>query len=56
MFFIPCRIISAIDSAVWKERNAAVSEVEEILVAAGNRIQPNLGDLIPALKVTLHSS
>ena len=37
-------------SANWKERNAALEEVEEMLRAAGGRIQPPPGDLISALK------
>ena len=35
----------------WKERNAAVTAVENVLAGAGGRIQPNVGDLLPALKV-----
>ena len=49
-------ITSSLGSANWKERNAAVEEFEEILKAAGSRIQPNVGDLMPALKVSLGNS
>ena len=45
------KLVTSLGSANWKERNAAVEEVEEILKAAGSRIQPSLGDLMPALKV-----
>ena len=38
-------------SANWKERNAALDEVDEIIKSAGGRIQPTVGDLMPALKV-----
>ena len=39
-------------SANWKERNAALEEVEEMLRAAGGRIQAPPGDLISALKAS----
>ena len=45
------KMVASLGSANWKERNAAVEEVEEVLKAAGGRIQPSLGDLMPALKV-----
>ena len=37
----------------WKERNAAVTALEAVLQGAGGRIQPNVGDLLPALKVRI---
>ncbi len=38
-------------SSNWKERNAGVLEVESILKEASNRIQPNVGELLSAMKV-----
>jgi hypothetical protein len=38
-------------SANWKERNAALEELEGLLRAAGGRIQPPPGELVGALKV-----
>ena len=35
----------------WKERNAAVGAGENVLKGAGGRIQPTVGELLPALKV-----
>ena len=48
---IPSKLIANLSSANWKERNAALDEVEEIIKSAGGRIQPAVGDLMPALKV-----
>ena len=48
---ITSKLVANIGSANWKERNAALEEVEEIVKAAGGRIQPTVGDLMPALKV-----
>ena len=45
------KLITSMSSANWKERNLALEEVEGILQAAGGRIQPSIGDLIPAVKV-----
>ena len=53
---ITSKLVTSLGSANWKERNAAVEEFEEILKAAGSRIQPNVGDLMPALKVSLGNS
>ena len=50
------KLVTSLGSVNWKERNAAVEEVEEILKAAGGRIQPSLGDLMPALKVRWEDS
>lgn len=48
---ITTKLVNSIGSANWKERNAALEEVEGIIKAAGSRIQPNVGDLMSALKV-----
>ena len=48
---ITSKLIANIGSANWKERNAALDEVQDIIKAAGGRIQPAVGDLMPALKV-----
>ena len=37
----------------WKERNAAVGSIENILKAAGGRIQNTVNELLSALKVRL---
>lgn len=50
---ISAKLVANLNSANWKERNAGLAEVEDILKANGNRIQPALGDLMPALKVRL---
>ena len=49
---ITSKLVANMGSANWKERNAALDEVEEIIKAAGGRIQPSVGDLMPALKVS----
>ena len=49
---ITSKLISDIGSANWKERNAALDDVESIIKSAGSRIQPSIGDLMSALKVT----
>ena len=49
---ISSKLIGNLGSANWKERNAALDEVEEIVRFAGGRIQPAVGDLMPALKVS----
>lgn len=48
---ISSKLIANLGSANWKERNAVLDEVEEIIKSAGGRIQPTVGDLMPALKV-----
>jgi len=40
-----------LDHANWKERNAALEAMEEMVKAAGGRITPSLGEVMPALKV-----
>ncbi|KAL0039701.1 hypothetical protein WJX77_005628 [Trebouxia sp. C0004] len=47
---ITSKLVANMGSANWKERNAALDEVEEIIKAAGGRIQPSVGDLMSALK------
>jgi hypothetical protein len=42
--------VAALGSANWKERKAALDEIEAAVAAAGGRIQPGVGDLFPALK------
>lgn len=44
------KVIAALGSANWKERNHTMEDVENIIRTA-HRIEPNVGDLIPALKV-----
>lgn len=48
---ISSKLIANLGSANWKERNTVLDEVEEIIKSAGGRIQPTVGDLMPALKV-----
>ena len=48
---ITSKLVANISSSNWKDRNAALEEVESIVKAAGSRIQPSVGDLMPALKV-----
>lgn len=44
-------LIGRISNANWKERNAAMEEIEGILREAGGRIQPDLpSDLFPSLR------
>ena len=40
-----------LDHANWKERNAALEAMEEMIKAAGGRITASLGEVMPALKV-----
>ncbi|KAK9814323.1 hypothetical protein WJX72_004049 [[Myrmecia] bisecta] len=50
------RLVALLGDANWKSRNAGLEEVEQILQAAGGRIQPSLGDLMPALKGRMNDS
>ena len=50
---ITSKLIASIGSANWKERNAALEEIENVIKGAGSRIQPTVGDLMSALKVSL---
>ena len=43
-------LLTMISSSNWKERNAGVDGVANILAEAGNRIAPGVGDLFGALK------
>ncbi|KAL0028272.1 hypothetical protein WJX79_006476 [Trebouxia sp. C0005] len=47
---ITSKLVANMGSGNWKERSAALDEVEEIIKAAGGRIQPFVGDLMSALK------
>eukprot|EP00775_Hariotina_reticulata_P007310 gene7310-7523_t len=49
-------LVSKLCSANWKERKEGLDEVEAIIAAAGGRIQPSVGDLMPALKGRLTDS
>ncbi len=40
---ITSKLVAELGSANWKERKAAMDEVEGLLAAAGGRIQPNVG-------------
>ncbi|KAL4424717.1 hypothetical protein ABPG77_000060 [Micractinium sp. CCAP 211/92] len=43
-------LLGMISSSNWKERNAGVDQVIQLLAEASQRIQPNVGELFPALK------
>lgn len=43
-------LLSMISSSNWKERNAGVDQVIQLLAEAAGRIQPNVGGLFSALK------
>ncbi|GAX77872.1 hypothetical protein CEUSTIGMA_g5314.t1 [Chlamydomonas eustigma] len=53
---ITSTLTSNMGSANWKDRKAAMDEVESLLKSAGNRIQSKLGDLVSALKPRLADS
>ncbi|KAF6262791.1 armadillo-type protein [Scenedesmus sp. NREL 46B-D3] len=53
---ISSELVGKLTSANWKERKEALDEVEAILAAAGGRIQPCVGDLMPALKGRFNDS
>lgn len=44
------KVIAALGSTNWKERNHTMDDIENIVKAAV-RVQPTVGDLVPALKV-----
>lgn len=44
-------LLAMISSSNWKERNAGVDQVAQLLAEASQRIEPNVGELFPALKV-----
>jgi len=49
---LPNHVIHVPCSAKWQERNAALEEVENILKAAGGRIQPSVNKLVALLRVS----
>jgi hypothetical protein len=44
-------LLAMIGSSNWKERNAGVDQVSQLLAEASQRIAPNVGELLQALKV-----
>lgn len=44
-------LLAMISSSNWKERNAGVDQVSQLLAEASQRIAPNVGELFQALKV-----
>lgn len=44
------KIAPQLNSSNWKERKAGLDAIEQLLTESGNRIQPTVGDLFPALK------
>lgn len=49
-------LITLLASSNWKERKQGLEDVEGVLSAAGNRITPNTGELMPALKARIGDS
>ncbi|GIL58886.1 hypothetical protein Vafri_13702 [Volvox africanus] len=49
-------LITQLGSSNWKERKAGLDAIEMILTQAGNRIQPQTGDLLPELKKRMADS
>ncbi|EFJ44246.1 microtubule organizing protein mora [Volvox carteri f. nagariensis] len=49
-------LITQLGSSNWKERKAGLDAIETILTQAGNRIQPQTGDLLPELKKRMADS
>ena len=50
---ITAKLIKEMASSDWKERRGAIAEVNEMLLKAGKRIEPNTGELFSALKLRL---
>jgi len=50
---ITSKLLKGLADNDWKTRKATLVELDEMLVKAGKRIEPNLGDLMPALKLRL---
>uniref|UniRef100_A0A061RZH6 Cytoskeleton-associated protein 5 n=1 Tax=Tetraselmis sp. GSL018 TaxID=582737 RepID=A0A061RZH6_9CHLO len=50
------RLLKELASGAWKERQAAIEQVNQVVAGAGGRIGPNVGDLLPALKQRLTDS
>lgn len=44
-------LLSMLASSNWKERNTGIEQVDDLVRGAGGRIAPDLGELLPALKV-----
>jgi hypothetical protein len=44
-------LLAMLGSSNWKERNAGVDALAALLAEANHRIEPNVGELFPALKV-----
>ncbi|GIL97467.1 hypothetical protein Vretimale_3111 [Volvox reticuliferus] len=53
---ITAELITQLCSSNWKERKAGLDAIEAILTQAGNRIQPQTGDLLPELKKRMADS
>ncbi|KAL4854812.1 hypothetical protein ACK3TF_004509 [Chlorella vulgaris] len=49
-------LLAMISSSNWKERNAGVDQVSQLLAEASQRIAPNVGELLQALKNRLADS
>ncbi|GLC42611.1 hypothetical protein PLESTB_001118900 [Pleodorina starrii] len=49
-------LVAQLGSSNWKERKAGLDAIETILTQAGNRIQPQTGDLLPELKKRMADS
>jgi cytoskeleton-associated protein 5 len=52
---ITSKLISELGSANWKERKAAMDEVEGFISAAGNRIQPSVSTSAGIVSLVMHS-
>lgn len=52
---ITSKLISELGSANWKERKAAMDEVEGFISAAGNRIQPSVSASAGIVLLVVHS-
>lgn len=48
---ITLTLLSMLASSNWKERNTGIEQVDDLVRGAGGRIAPDLGELLPALKV-----
>ncbi|KAG2491479.1 hypothetical protein HYH03_010264 [Edaphochlamys debaryana] len=53
---ITSELVTQLSSANWKERKAGLDAIETILTQAGNRIQPQTGELLPELKKRMTDS
>jgi hypothetical protein len=50
---ISSKLMKSLDDSNWKNRLAAVNEIEQIIIEANKRIQPTISDLVSALKKRL---